>query len=439
MKRKIIGILLAFMTVCTMLPSALGATAVSTTGKVYSDVTMNDWFYTYVTNLSQKNVICGYPDGTFLPQNTVTCGEGLKLILLASGYSAQTATDSNWASGYLKLAVAKGYLNQSEVKDLNAPISRLLIAQVAAKALGISQSQAASPFADTTDGYVVSLYEQGIIEGSSDGSALAFQPNESINRSQISAIVWRINNLNSTSDHIQFGSHTLNILKGVPVNSYDPTCFYTDSSGFLRYQSGTIKSKVGIDVSYVQGNIDWAKVKAAGVDFAIIRVGGRYYGSGGLYPDKMFTANIQGAQAAGLEVGVYYFSQATTTAEAKEEADYVLNNIKGFKLAFPVVFDWETSKGYRTYGLDTAILNQCATTFCSTIANAGYTPTVYFNMTDGYLRYDLRAITDYSFWLAQYSKTPTFYYYFNMWQYSSTGTVDGISGNVDMDIFFTEQ
>ncbi|SHI23065.1 Listeria/Bacterioides repeat-containing protein [Sporobacter termitidis DSM 10068] len=427
----------------------------------FPDISANDWFYTYVSDLNKRNVVNGFPDGTFRPASTVSCAEALKLIILAAGYSEQPSTSSSWAGGYLKFAVSKGLIDAAEIPDINGTISRQLIAKIASRALGLAPATVSSPFADTADQYVLSLYSYGVVEGSVSNGSLLFMPDSSITRAEISAIVWRINNLNlepdpppattdpiqnpgtnpGAGDHtnqIQFGSTWLDVLQGVPVNSYDKSAFYLDN-GLLRYNSQTVKTKIGVDVSSYQDTIDWQKVKNAGIDFAILRVGFRGYGSSGsMNLDSRFRTNLTGALNAGLKVGVYFFSQAITPQEAIEEADFVLSEISGYDIAYPIVFDWETvgSSSARTAGMSTQMLTQCARAFCGRVAAAGYTPMIYFNMSLGYLKYDLSAVQDYKFWLAQYTATPTFYYDFQMWQYTSSGTVDGIPGNVDMDISF---
>ncbi|MDP4152246.1 MAG: GH25 family lysozyme [Bacillota bacterium] len=406
----------------------------------YSDVSSGDWFYSYVSDLSCSGVIGGYPDGTFKANNTVTCGEALKLILRAAGYGAQAATGSHWASGYLKLAVSDGLADEKAVSDLDSPISRLLIAQIAAKALNLPVSQIQSPFSDTSDGYVLALYNAGIIEGSSDNGVRLFKPDSSLTRAEISAIVWRINNTEKAPKQqqtIQYGSYTVDVLPDVPVASYDPDSFRLDNS-IMHYDKSGVETKIGIDVSEYQGTIDWQKVKASGVDYAIIRLGYRGYTSGGIYLDKNFDSNIKGALDAGVEVGVYFFSQAITPDEAKDEANFVLSHIKGYNVTYPVTFDWEVigKNTARTYGLDTDTLCKSAASYCDTIANAGYKPMIYFNSYEGYVKYDLSRVLKYDFWFAQYSQKPSFYYNYQMWQYASSGKVDGISGLVDMNICF---
>ena len=134
---------------------------------------------------------------------------------------------------------------------------------------------------------------------------------------------------------------------------------------------------------------------------------------------------------------VYFFSQAITPEEAEAEAAYILNAIDGYTVTYPIAFDWEPiapGSNARTEGLDRETLTRCAAAFCRKVEEAGYRPAVYFNQTLGYLRYDLRELTDYDLWLAEYDSKPDFYYHFDLWQYSHTGQVAGIEGNVDLDL-----
>lgn len=208
----------------------------------------------------------------------------------------------------------------------------------------------------------------------------------------------------------------------------------------------------GIDVSKWQGSIDWNQVKASGISFVIIKCGGRSIGDGGLYEDSYFRQNIQGALNAGLKVGVYFFSQATSVTEAYEEASLCIDLIKDYNITYPVAFDWESSSGYRvaSANLSTTALTEICETFADTVKSYGYTPMIYFNRNDWRYSVNTSVLTSkYKVWLATY-----LYKYQNtdatwqqgdgllnysdipycMWQYKSTGSVPGISGNVDMDI-----
>lgn len=236
----------------------------------------------------------------------------------------------------------------------------------------------------------------------------------------------------------RFGNMVLTPLEGMPLNPYDKDAFSVDEKGRITYALNGRRAKAGIDVSTHQKDIDWQAVAADGIDFAMLRLGHRGYTEGGLFLDQTFAQNLQGALDAGLEVGVYFFSQAVTPEEAEEEAAYVLDALGGQELTFPVAFDWESIPGdeARTDGLDGEAVTRCAAAFCKRIADAGYRPAVYFNQTQGYLHYDLRELTDYTLWLAEYDAVPDFYYHFDLWQYSHTGRVDGIQGDVDLDLAF---
>lgn len=235
----------------------------------------------------------------------------------------------------------------------------------------------------------------------------------------------------------RFGDQVLTPLEGMPVNPYNWDDFSLDVKGRVTYEKDGKRAKTGIDVSVYQKDIDWQAVAADGIDFAILRLGYRGYTEGGLFMDEYFYTNLQGAAEAGLEVGVYFFSQAITPEEAEAEAAYVLNAIEGYSVTYPIAFDWEPvapGQGARTENLDNDTLTQCAAAFCGKVKAAGYTPAVYFNQTLGYLRYDLREVTDYGLWLAEYDTKPDFYYHFDLWQYTHTGQVEGIEGAVDLDL-----
>ena len=235
----------------------------------------------------------------------------------------------------------------------------------------------------------------------------------------------------------QYRDRVLQALEGVAVNRYDPAGFFLDEQGRVGYEDNGVRARTGIDVSFYQGEIDWQAAAADGVEFAIIRLGYRGYTEGGLRLDSRFEANIRGALEAGVEVGVYFFSQALDPREAEEEAAFVVQALEPYAITYPVVFDWEfiTPGGQaRTDGMDGQVLTQTALAFCRTITQAGYTPMVYFNQEMGYFTYDLTQLGDLPLWLAEYDDRPDFYYHFDLWQYTHTGTVAGIQGNVDWNL-----
>ena len=203
------------------------------------------------------------------------------------------------------------------------------------------------------------------------------------------------------------------------------------SDGSLVTGSGTL----GIDVSKWNGNIDWAAVKNSGINYVIIRCGYRGSSQGSLIEDPKFTANIKGATAAGLKVGVYFFTQAIDEREAVEEASMVLEQIKNYKISYPVFLDVEASGG-RADSISKETRTAVCKAFCQTIQNAGYTAGIYANKNWLENKIDPSALSAYKIWLAQYAAAPTYTGRYDLWQYRSTGKVTGISGNVDMNLSY---
>ncbi|MBR1930490.1 MAG: hypothetical protein IJ833_03310 [Lachnospiraceae bacterium] len=203
------------------------------------------------------------------------------------------------------------------------------------------------------------------------------------------------------------------------------------SDGSLVTGTGTL----GIDVSKWNGTIDWKAVKNSGVSYVIIRCGYRGSSQGMLVEDPKFNTNIKGATAAGLKVGVYFFTQATDEVEAVEEASYVLDKIKNYKISYPVFLDVETSGG-RGDKIDKTTRTAVCKAFCETIRRSGYTSGIYANKTWLNDKIDTGSLSAYKIWLAQYAATPTYSGRYDLWQYKSTGKVSGISGNVDLNLSY---
>ncbi len=205
-----------------------------------------------------------------------------------------------------------------------------------------------------------------------------------------------------------------------------------NSDGSLNKSSGNM----GIDVSKWNGSIDWNAVRNSGVSYVIIRCGYRGSTTGALIEDPTFRTNIQGATKAGLKVGVYFFTQATNEIEAVEEASMVVGLIKGYNISYPVFLDVEPSGG-RADGISTATRTAVCKAFCQTVQNSGYKAGIYANKTWLNEKIDAPSLTGYKIWLAQYAAAPSYTRTrYDMWQYSSKGSVSGISGNVDMNISY---
>lgn len=228
----------------------------------------------------------------------------------------------------------------------------------------------------------------------------------------------------------------------VARNDININNFAYDECGFLAYYEGDEKvSMTGIDVSKWQYDVNWKKVKAAGVDYAIIRLG--YRGTaeeGKCAMDPYFEQNIKGALDAGLQVGVYYFTQAITVEEAIEEANIVIEALKDYNVTFPVVYDTEYREGGRANDISNTIRTACAKAFCDTVLAAGYTPAIYSSTNWSILDLNLEDLQNYDFWYAYYGNPDNLYfpYAYTMWQYTDTGRVDGIETNVDLNICFMD-
>ena len=244
--------------------------------------------------------------------------------------------------------------------------------------------------------------------------------------------------------------------KEIPVyEERDPLRLYEGDfhweNGRLVYDGRAFKTRFGIDVSAYQNRasgesktIDWDAVRDDGVDFVMVRVGYRGTGQAGtLNQDEFYAQNIDGAMAAGLETGVYFFAQAITVEEAIEEADFVIELLRDHEIDGPVAYDWEMhDSSYRVYGTPPEVATACAIAFCERIKEAGYTPMIYAGQYVSYIKYDQGAISQYLSWYPEYKSDkseklyPTFYYQMDYWQFSSNCYVNGIGGRVDGNLQF---
>jgi len=217
----------------------------------------------------------------------------------------------------------------------------------------------------------------------------------------------------------------------------------------LEYIGSDFETRFGIDVSAYQNRasenqtIDWDAVREDGVEFAMVRIGLRGTSTGAINADAFYAQNIDGAMAAGIETGVYFFAQAITVEEAIEEADFVISLLQDHEIDGPVAYDWEMhDSSYRVYGTAPEMATACAVAFCQRIAEAGYTPMIYAGQYVSYIKYDQGAIAPYLSWYPEYKSDkseklyPTFVYQMDYWQFSSSCTVEGIGGRVDANLQF---
>ena len=253
----------------------------------------------------------------------------------------------------------------------------------------------------------------------------------------------------TTGQYITYQGSRIPIYAGVQTRNVYSGDFVWRTGHRLRYLGSRYNAQFGVDVSAYQnrdranGTINWAAAKADGVQFAMIRVGLRGTSTGALREDAYYARNIDGAMAQGIQTGAYIFSQATTIAEAIEEADFVIARLRGHKINGPVSIDWEMKdRSYRVYGTSTEMATACAVAFCKRVAAAGYTPMVYNSRYVAYIKYDQGALAPYMMWYPQYSPTsdtypyPNLYYQMDYWQFTDSAVVEGIGTKIDANIWF---
>ena len=255
----------------------------------------------------------------------------------------------------------------------------------------------------------------------------------------------------TTGEYITYSNQQIPIYEGVERSGLSDGDFVWDPAGTgrLLYAGDRYDTRFGVDVSAYQNQatpgheIDWEAARADGVEFAMVRVGFRGYGTGSLNRDSYYAQNIDGAMAAGIETGVYFFAQAITVEEAIEEAEYVLELLEGHEINGPVAYDWEMhDSSYRVYGTAPEMATACAVAFCQRIEEAGYDAMVYAGQYVSYIKYDQGALEPYLSWYPEYKSEsseklyPTYCYQMDYWQYSSSCQVAGIGGGVDVNLQF---
>jgi GH25 family lysozyme M1 (1,4-beta-N-acetylmuramidase) len=203
---------------------------------------------------------------------------------------------------------------------------------------------------------------------------------------------------------------------------------------------GKVVSKCGVDISANSGDVDFSKLKNAGVDFVMIKIGARGYSSGNIVMDANYEDNLAAAKKAGLDIGVYFCSQAVSKSEAKEEADVVLDAIERYTIKYPVAYVMEnvTDDMARIEALDSSDKTQMAKSFMDRIENSGYTPMLYGDLEWLMTNVDMSKLSDYDVWYAQDSSKPDYPYEFTMWQYSSSATIKGIDSKATMILSFKD-
>lgn len=445
-RKKLAAGLIALAMAASMIPARAAATT-------YLDVDHKQWYAPAVEFCQQHGLMDGTSYTTFEPMELMTRATLVEALYRMAGAPAPEEAEMPftdveadhpnrtailWAA---QNGVIDGYPDGRFGPE--DPITREQIAALLWNRQGRPEAPEAQRYEDGEDitdwarSAVNWARSAGVMQGADDNR---FYPLSNASRMEGATLV-----MNYARQFFDMEpGYPLPEARTVPANTYISENFVLDENGYLSYLGGTPCYR-GIDVSAHQKEIDWARVGAVGLNFAMIRVGYRGYTRGNIVKDAYFDDNIRGALNNGMQVGVYFFSQAVTPAEAEEEARYVLEQIRGYNITYPVVFDWERQDydNSRTQGAGGNTVTACARAFCKVISDAGYIPMTYGSPTKVYQeRLLLDRLQDYpAFWLAHYTKdtAPTsFRYHYNMWQYSSTGRVDGIEGNVDLNICLTD-
>jgi GH25 family lysozyme M1 (1,4-beta-N-acetylmuramidase) len=222
-----------------------------------------------------------------------------------------------------------------------------------------------------------------------------------------------------------------------PSPYYERVCFEQEDGRSVYRRGPVVADKTGVDVSEYQGDIDWEAVASDGIDFVFIRIGNRGSTEGGLFVDERYDYNLTAAQAAGIECGVYFFSQAISVEEAQEEAAFVLELLGGRYLDYPVAFDYEVTSGSRIASIKSSEMTAIAQAFCSVIEAGGYRAMLYGNGYD-LERFDNELRSSYGIWFAEYGDSPSYTARFPIWQYTNHGSVSGIASEVDLNLDLTD-
>ena len=230
------------------------------------------------------------------------------------------------------------------------------------------------------------------------------------------------------------------IMKDVPKNDYALNDNLVSENGMLTYKDNKRESVKGVDLSKYNGTVDFAKLKDAGIGFAMLRLGSRGYGTGKIALDEKFVEYAQNAQVSGISIGAYFYSQAVNETEAIEEANYIVGAVSGFNLKYPIAIDIEkvTQDEARTDKLTSKERTAIVKSFCDAVRGYGYKPIIYATKEMMITGLDIEELSDYDVWLSDETNPTDYPYRFSMWQYNTKGKIDGITGDIDLDISFID-
>lgn len=423
----------------------------------FTDLPAEEWYTQAVLKCNKRGIILGY-QGLARPMDTITRQEAAAVITRALGYYyeetdfkpsyADNKSISDWAWMNVAWLTEHGYITDSPTYFRPEAAITRAETMVLLDNLIDRIWRSNGLFNEDIDGNVVltaprTMFINSHIKGDVLVSGGMVKKiilcNCQIDGKVYNTAGAEVQVVDENSiDTIFFAGNELPVQKGAKVNRLRGGDCFVNERGRNDYSGGYRAH--GIDVSEWQADIDWDKVAADGIDFAVVRCAYRGYTAGNLIQDAMFYKNIEGALDAGLDVGVYVYSQAITEEEAREEARLAVTMASGYDLTYPIVFDWEHAgaASARTNNVSADQLTACAVAFCEEVESLGYDACVYSYPSLSYHNYNLADLNDYYFWMAAYYEKPEFYYHFDMWQYMSSGDVDGIEGRVDMNLSFVK-
>ncbi len=423
-------------------------------GHIYKDA---------IQKLRAAGVMLGDEKNCALPDADVTREEAMVLIARAFGFTPGAGGDedpaaalytddgqiSDWAKGYIYAMTDAGYLQGDggcflPLDSLTRAEAVTVLHNMITTYIDKPGEYNYRPYVGLADFVIIASPDVTILNYDIGGSILL---TEEVDPATIRLKTCRhYGNVyryeaGTLVRYLKASSYIVAIDDSLPVSSYDADLFQKDTRGVMQYADPDRPYYMGVDISSWQGDVDWWALRQEGVYFAFIRAGYRGYETGKIQMDPNFHKNVQGALSAGIKVGVYFFSQALNAWEATEEARFVLDLIKPYNITFPVVYDWETinASTARTNNITTEDLCEAANAFCKKVRSAGYTPMMYSNKNVSLLYYDLGKVSDYDFWYAEYADAPSFYYDFQIWQYTDSTRLPSLPGmNLDLNISFVD-
>ena len=429
----------------TMIARAFGITGASTALPYTDAANVAAYAQAPVAEMTARGYITDCADGRFRPTENITRAEIVNILNnMIDTLGQETTVYSGEIQGTLMINAVEG----AYLKDLTVS-GDLILAPGVSGAVVLENVEVRGAIQNLSN---VELTVVEVSEGTENPSGPqtpdtptgpGIQPSEVYTPSP------------TTGQYITYSNQQIPIYEGVEENRLGQGDFVwsTEHPGRLEYVGRDFDTRFGIDVSAYQNRecenntIDWEAVRRDGVEFAMVRIGLRGYSTGSLNADAFYKQNIDGAMAAGIETGVYFFAQAITVEEAIEEAEFVLSLLEGHEINGPVAYDWEMHDStYRVYGTTPEMATACAIAFCRRIEEAGYDAMVYAGQYVSYIKYDQGALEPYLSWYPEYKSAsseklyPTLYYQMDYWQFSSScpiaGIGDGTTTKVDANIQF---